>query len=223
MFCKNCGTELKEGTKFCPKCGTPAATTQQMYSGQQQGGGAEGRSLGVLSERKARKAPVFAIGAIVILIIAVVLVIRGCAGGGYEEPIRNLVKGIENQDGKQILKAFSDEMMEAAEEESGYSREEFAEMYENMFNYSIGDVNLFDVDYRIDYEIEDDYDLSEREVKEIEDELSDEGIDVDIKAGKEVELTLEISVKNIDYHEEEDKTVEVIKIGQNWYINPLTF
>ena len=23
MFCKNCGTQLKEGAKFCPKCGTP--------------------------------------------------------------------------------------------------------------------------------------------------------------------------------------------------------
>ena len=23
MYCKKCGTEQKEGHKFCPKCGTP--------------------------------------------------------------------------------------------------------------------------------------------------------------------------------------------------------
>lgn len=25
MFCKNCGSSIKDGTKFCPKCGKPAA------------------------------------------------------------------------------------------------------------------------------------------------------------------------------------------------------
>lgn len=222
MFCKNCGTELKEGTKFCPKCGTPIASIEQPNNWSQNG--IQGRdNRGLADTGKQRKTPILAIGVIVILVIAVVLVFRACSGGGYEEPIRNLVKGIENQDGKQILKAFSDEMMEAAEEESGYSRDELAEMYENVFNYGIGDVDLSDVDYKVDYEIKDDFDLSEREIKDIEDELSDDGIDVDIKAGKEVELTLKISVKSLDYNEEEDTTIEVIKIGRNWYINPLSF
>lgn len=25
MFCRNCGSEMKDGTKFCPRCGTPVA------------------------------------------------------------------------------------------------------------------------------------------------------------------------------------------------------
>lgn len=28
MFCKNCGNELKEGVKFCSKCGTPVGVIQ---------------------------------------------------------------------------------------------------------------------------------------------------------------------------------------------------
>ena len=27
MFCKNCGTQIKEGGRFCPECGTPVAAT----------------------------------------------------------------------------------------------------------------------------------------------------------------------------------------------------
>ena len=26
-YCSKCGTQLREGAKFCPKCGTPAETT----------------------------------------------------------------------------------------------------------------------------------------------------------------------------------------------------
>ncbi len=39
MYCKNCGTELKEGQKFCPKCGTPVESSQTSRTtgaGQQQ-------------------------------------------------------------------------------------------------------------------------------------------------------------------------------------------
>ena len=34
MFCRNCGAQLKEGAKFCPKCGTPVTQTQST-AGQQ--------------------------------------------------------------------------------------------------------------------------------------------------------------------------------------------
>ncbi|MDY4444226.1 MAG: zinc-ribbon domain-containing protein [Butyricicoccus sp.] len=29
MFCKNCGTQLKDEARFCPKCGTPVGVNQQ--------------------------------------------------------------------------------------------------------------------------------------------------------------------------------------------------
>ena len=25
MFCKKCGAKIKDGTKFCPKCGSPVS------------------------------------------------------------------------------------------------------------------------------------------------------------------------------------------------------
>ena len=35
-FCKNCGTELTEGTKFCPSCGSAIDETIQTQQAQQQ-------------------------------------------------------------------------------------------------------------------------------------------------------------------------------------------
>ncbi|WP_059067211.1 zinc ribbon domain-containing protein [Mediterraneibacter massiliensis] len=34
MFCKNCGTQLTEGVKFCPRCGTPIPEQKQTASQQ---------------------------------------------------------------------------------------------------------------------------------------------------------------------------------------------
>ena len=35
MFCKSCGAELRQGAKFCPKCGTPVTVQQSEHAAQQ--------------------------------------------------------------------------------------------------------------------------------------------------------------------------------------------
>ncbi len=225
MFCRNCGAQLKEGAKFCPKCGTPVTQTQstagQQYDVQPGQDLREGPGLsGAAGVKKTKKAPAFAIGAVIILVIAVILIVRACAGGGgYEKPIRNLMEGIENRDIDQLLKAFPDEMFE---DDNENERDEIAEEIENAFNYSIGSVHLFDIDYKLSYEIDDEFDLSDREVKEIEDQFEGEDIDVTVKAGKEVDLTMTISIEALDYEGDQQMTLEVIKIGGSWYINPFS-
>ena len=36
MFCKNCGKEVSDGTKFCPNCGAQLGGAEQQASGTQQ-------------------------------------------------------------------------------------------------------------------------------------------------------------------------------------------
>lgn len=57
MFCKNCGKEVSDGTKFCPNCGAQLGGAEQQASGTQQttytgtvngaAGGPKNRSIGV--------------------------------------------------------------------------------------------------------------------------------------------------------------------------------
>ncbi|MBD8959995.1 MAG: DUF4234 domain-containing protein [Clostridiales bacterium] len=52
MFCKNCGKEVPDGTKFCPNCGAQVETEApktETYTGTVNGaaGGPKNRSIGV--------------------------------------------------------------------------------------------------------------------------------------------------------------------------------
>lgn len=59
MFCKNCGKEVSDGTKFCPNCGAQLGGAEQQASGTQQttytgtvngaAGGPKKRSIGCAS------------------------------------------------------------------------------------------------------------------------------------------------------------------------------
>lgn len=85
MFCRNCGTELSEGTKFCPKCG--AAVEEQKPLTQpssQPGGSAEMHSTpapapankSVQSNASNRRSVLFGvIGAVVVLALAVLSIV----------------------------------------------------------------------------------------------------------------------------------------------------
>lgn len=42
MFCGNCGTELREGARFCPGCGAPVEDQKADTHGDR--GGARGRT-----------------------------------------------------------------------------------------------------------------------------------------------------------------------------------
>lgn len=228
MFCKNCGTQLKEGAKFCPKCGTPVtpmpgagqagpgAGPQPPY--QQPGGGQpphQGPAAG-----KASKIPIFAIGAIVILVVAVILIFRACAGGGYEKPIKNFMQGMEDLDADKMLSAFPPEALEALEDE-GYDEDEISEQFEQMVTAGMDSLG-FDIDYAIDYEIEDATELSKREISDIEEAFEDEDIDLSIKEGRSVDLTLTISLDSLGISQDEEITLEAIKVGGGWYLNPLS-
>ena len=60
--------------------------------------------------------------------------------------------------------------------------------------------------------------LSKREISDIEEAFEDEDIDLSIKEGRSVDLTLTISLDSLGISQDEEITLEVIKVGGGWYL-----
>lgn len=112
-FCGHCGSTLADNATFCPNCGAPVsdqAAPQQFNQPQQQFNQAAFQPAGAAAAPKAgmsknaKLAIIIAIAAVAIgLIIWLIVVLLG---GGYEKPIKNYIKGLENQD----VEAFVDSL-----------------------------------------------------------------------------------------------------------------
>ena len=91
MFCRNCGTQVNDGTKFCPNCGTPVEVpgnaqnvggAQPAGQYQQPNGQQYYQPAGGKPPKKSKKPLIFIIIAIVVLIaviVGVVFAVKGCS------------------------------------------------------------------------------------------------------------------------------------------------
>ncbi len=196
--------------------GYNAGYQQPPYNGYPQGGQAPKKSSG--------KPVVFIVIGIIVLIaivVAVIFGVRSCtAGNSYTAPVDSFMEGMEKQDGDRIMDAFSDGTIKALEEQSGYSKSELADMFEEMFAGSIGtDIKVGA--YQVDYEIIDEEDLSKDEIADIQDEFDSQGVDEKIQAAKSLEVNMIIGMEDVtDETYEESMDFQVIKVGGKWYIDP---
>lgn len=78
MFCRECGTEIRDGASFCAGCGRPLGTTVQNSASEaaQQGG----------KKKKGRRIALIAAGIIaVIALVVILLFVLGVLPGGEDE------------------------------------------------------------------------------------------------------------------------------------------
>lgn len=102
-YCSACGNELREGMKFCDKCGKAVDM--------------EPKLTGIVT-RKEQKPPKQSEMYTHLIIIAVIIsIIAGIAcvvniGGGYRKPFTYAERGINNCDASAYMKAFPPSMRE---------------------------------------------------------------------------------------------------------------
>ena len=89
MFCRNCGTQLREGARFCPKCGTPVNSTAGnggRVPSEKWGSGTQTTyNYQSSAAKKETRIPFFLIAAIMILAAVVVIIFRACSDSGYKK------------------------------------------------------------------------------------------------------------------------------------------
>lgn len=108
MFCKNCGAQLSDGSKFCTSCGTSVKGAQS-----------SSENASPATNKKAKKK--FPVGIIVIVVIVIAAIALFSGGnGGYKKTIDNFFEGLFEADGKLFVSTFSESYIEEQIESNGY-------------------------------------------------------------------------------------------------------
>ena len=91
MFCKNCGTEIKSGASFCPKCGTPVSQAGGGVYGRQPWGGQSSQPVsGGLSMQWHQL--VTTLGLLGSAVVFLIFAVRTILGSAYLHQTMSLVK-----------------------------------------------------------------------------------------------------------------------------------
>ena len=230
-FCNMCGNQMEDQATFCPICGAaseaapapaqqaPAANPVNDIMGKVQDFGAQAANFGqnyVQAAKKDKKLWAIAAGAIVAAILVIWGLIALLGGGGYKQPIDDM---IDMQMGKaskaQIKRMFPKEMIEEADldmddywDEYKDSKEDMLEELEDQFGKNV----------KISYKITDKEKWDKDDLEEAA-ELLNEAYDIkESKVKAAYELEIEMKIKGRDDSDETETTLNVIKIGSKWYI-----
>lgn len=87
MFCSKCGTQVPDGSAFCPKCGMKLAQAVTPDAGTPKP--TDSGKANVPEKKKSKKKP-FIIGAVILALVVLIVVIAASLGGGtdYEATVR---------------------------------------------------------------------------------------------------------------------------------------
>ena len=186
-FCAKCGKEIQEGVKFCPACGAPVQNAEQTAGSVQ---------VSVKSSPKFIIAAVGVVAAIVLIVVGVKLF----AGAGYQQPIENLEKGLNEQDMDLLSKAFVN---------GEFLSSEIFGVFE-----SLGGL----IDYEVELEIEEEEKLEKDEIADVlTEEYEVESVYAE-KAAAAYILEVKMTMTMGEYSEEETTDVPVAKIDGKWVI-----
>lgn len=205
MYCGKCGTEVKDGTEICPKCGTRLGADKKP---------AVRKAVGNAQKHSG------VIAAAAVIVLAIVCGVFFLGGNSEQDVIKGFMKGLIEADAKSIVKVVPDKVIEAMMEEDDMDEEEFEWAIEEWDEDLQDDYEkyeeVFGDDWKMTYEVVELQEAENSTLRDVKKIYKKYDIDLDIKAAKmaEVELTVSGSKK--------EKTgaiyVYLIKVGRSWYL-----
>lgn len=206
MYCGKCGTEVKDGTEICPKCGTRL--------------GADKKSVVRKAVGNAQKKNSGVIAVAAVLVLAIVCGVFFLGGNSEQDVIKKYMKGQIEADLSSILKVIPQEIIEAGMEEDDIDEEELQweieEWNEKLEKTYEGYADIFGDDWKMTYEIVEIEEVEKSTLRDIKKLYKKNDIDLEIKEAKMA--TVEVSVSGSEKDYETDMTIWLIKVGRSWYL-----
>lgn len=165
-FCGNCGAQLEDNAKICGNCGTPLDGVSTNIPGL--------KVTDPEKQKKMKKTVKLVVGMIALVIVAVIVFNVISQYTGYNGLLRKVMIAYENYDIDTLVSLSSDMYY--------YGEEDWVEYY---FEYNVGeDLDSFESSvghsYKLSYEVNETYVMSERKVDELLNEIEHTYSDFDV-------------------------------------------
>lgn len=202
-FCGNCGTLLEDNAKICGKCGTPLDGVSANIPGLK---------ITDPEKQKKRKRTVKLVIGLVALVVVVVIAFNVVSQyTGYNGLLRKVMTAYENYDIDTLISLSSDMYY--------YGEEDWVEYY---FEYNVGEnLDSFESSvghsYKLSYEVNETYVMSERKVNELLDEIENTYSDFDVSMIEKVVVAdLTLTAKQGSKSVNRDMNIVMTKEDGSW-------
>lgn len=221
--CKNCGTQLRDGARFCPACGSPAEPPKQAapnagygQPGQVPPNAVYGNPMPPKSNKKAFGIIAGIVGLIVVAAVLIVILLGRDQNPNksYKTAAETWAKAYATRDFSLLLKAYPPDLREDVREELLWDFDDdedeyWDEMYDKLeyycgphvkMSYKLGKAEQLDRDWEY-------YEWYFRSFYDYE---------CDISAGYEVEV--DATFRGADDTYEKTASLVVVQIEGKWYV-----
>lgn len=200
-FCMQCGKEIEDDANICSFCGASQAGSVS----------AEG---GLDVNKNSNKAVAVLIAAVAVVLVILIVLFNLLFGGGYKQPVDNMMKAIETGKGKYLYKTMPEFLIEYR-----YEDEKKSEIYDDLDDSLEFIIDMLESEYgddiKISYKIKDKEKIDKDDLEDLEDSIKDR-YDEKVRVSKGYELKIKMKIKGDDDKDEDTTTIKVYKIDGDW-------
>lgn len=202
-FCGNCGTQLEDNAKVCGNCGTPLDGASTNIPGL--------KVTDPEKQKKMKKTVKRVVGLVLFVAVAIIGFNVVSQFTGYNGLLRKVMTAYEKYDIDTLVSLSSDMYY--------YGEEDWVDYY---FNYSVGnDLDSFEASvghsYKLTYEINETYVMSDRKVDEMLSEIEYSYPDFDVSIIEKVVVAdLTVTAKQGSKSVNQDMNIVMTKENGTW-------
>ena len=207
MYCGKCGAKNEPGAAFCGACGAPLEASTPAGAPVIEGEPVSAKKIGI--------AAVAAV--VVVLVIAAVSLLGGRSDTATAE---RFFDAVFNADAEAIVDLIPPDLIEAAIEESGYSRAEVEEEFQQMaseMSYALGALDSLGDGVDISYNAVDSEEMDPDQLRYLQEQY--DALHVDVSDARTVEVELRVQMRSMGLDESTTIDIPVIQVGRSWYID----
>ena len=154
---------------------------------------------------------------VVVLVIAAVSLLGGRSDTATAE---RFFDAVFNADAEAIVDLIPPDLIEAAIEESGYSRAEVEEEFQQMaseMSYALGALDSLGDGVDISYNAVDSEEMDPDQLRYLQEQY--DALHVDVSDARTVEVELRVQMRSMGLDESTTIDIPVIQVGRSWYID----